>query len=154
MAVRKHGLSRTSTYYSYRAMLRRCFDSRHRAYESYGGRGIRVYFDWLGEDGFEQFVRDVGMKPDGPHDLDRINSDGHYEPGNVRWAPSPANRARNRGSGPGDKQVVEAKDWTGRVRRWSLGRWAKHLRISYRSLKRRLQRGWGDRAFAAKPRGR
>jgi hypothetical protein len=37
-------------------------------------------------DSFEAFLSDVGWKPSPEHSLDRIDVNGNYEPGNVRWA--------------------------------------------------------------------
>jgi hypothetical protein len=47
----------------------------------YGGRGIEMRFRT-----FEAFLTEVGSKPSPELSLDRIDNDGHYEPGNVRWA--------------------------------------------------------------------
>lgn len=66
-------------------MTRRCYDKKHEAYPHYGGRGIRVYFDWIGRGGFEQFLTDVGNRPSLRHTIGRIDPDKHYEPGNVQW---------------------------------------------------------------------
>lgn len=75
-------------------MQRRCDDPEDPGWPRYGGRGIRVADEWVGEDGFERFYAHVGPRPtDGT--LDRIHNDGNYEPGNVRWA-SRLVQARNR----------------------------------------------------------
>jgi len=68
----------------------------------YSGRGITVAAEWdYGGDGkgFERFVAHIGPKPTPKHSVDRIDNDGNYEPGNVRWATTPeqaANRSRTR----------------------------------------------------------
>lgn len=72
-------------YSSYGSMKSRCLDKNVTGYDSYGGRGIKICPQWLGPGGFIQFVTDVGRRPKGKT-LDRINPEGHYEPGNVRWA--------------------------------------------------------------------
>lgn len=71
-------------YGSYWAMRRRCYDKKHHRYPAYGARGIRVCDRWM--DSFWDFVDDMGPKPDPDYQLDRIDNDGDYEPGNVRWA--------------------------------------------------------------------
>ena len=53
-------------------------------YEIYGGRGITVHPAW--RKSFQAFYDYIGDKPSPIHSLDRIESDGNYEPGNVRWA--------------------------------------------------------------------
>lgn len=40
---------------------------------------------WLGADGFDNFLKDMGDKPDG-FTLERVNNDGDYEPSNCKWA--------------------------------------------------------------------
>jgi hypothetical protein len=83
-----HGYYGTPTYTSWRGMRQRCERSA-----DYVRRGITVHQPWI--DSFECFLRDVGPRPSRAHSLDRINNDGHYEPGNVRWA-TPSVQSSNR----------------------------------------------------------
>ena len=78
-----HGKSRTAEYYVWSSMKARCNNSKHHAWKNYGGRGIRVCEHWFHS--FENFLADMGERPDGLM-LDRYpDNDGNYEPGNCRW---------------------------------------------------------------------
>lgn len=68
-------------YRAWAGMKQRCADKSD---ADYGGRGIKVCQEW-GDD-YLAFLRDVGRRPSTRHSLDRINVNGNYEPGNVRWA--------------------------------------------------------------------
>lgn len=74
---------RPPLYTRWRGMRQRCSDPNAGSYGRYGGRGIRVCERW---DDFATFAQDVGIPPTPAHQLDRIDPDGDYEPGNVRWA--------------------------------------------------------------------
>lgn len=82
----KHGKATRSEksrlYKAWVGMRARCRNANHAMFANYGGRGISVCARW---DDFAVFCSDVGERPLG-HSLDRINNDGNYEPGNVRWA--------------------------------------------------------------------
>lgn len=91
------GLTQTEryTYTSYSAMIRRCTDPAYFRYPDYGGRGIHIYFDWLPEGGFKNFLRDMGPRPQGTT-IDRIRVNGNYEPGNCQWATAKEQRMNQR----------------------------------------------------------
>ncbi len=88
---------RTPTYQSWRSMRERVLNDGHDAYSRYGGKGIEICDRWLNGSGnmtgFECFLADMGERPDG-HSIDRIDTNGHYEPGNCRWT-TPDIQARN-----------------------------------------------------------
>jgi hypothetical protein len=88
MSKRTHGHStgRTTTveYRAWRSMIARCTIPSASHYAEYGGRGIRVCDEWRRS--FLAFFGHMGGRPSALHSVDRVDPDGHYEPGNVRWA--------------------------------------------------------------------
>lgn len=79
-----HGLSRTPEWRAWYQARARCTDDRLPHWPNYGGRGITMCQEWM--DDFLAFYDHIGPKPSSELSLDRIDNDGNYEPGNVRWA--------------------------------------------------------------------
>ena len=78
-----HGMSYTAIYRTWSNMLNRCYYKNSTNYDRYGGRGITVCDRW--RKSLITFYADMGDKPFPKAELDRINNDGNYEPGNCRW---------------------------------------------------------------------
>ena len=88
--ITKHGGWKKSSYNSWRAMMRRCYNPKDKDYPKYGNTGITVCPEWHD---YLKFAADMG-EPVGSQTLDRINPYGNYEPLNCRWADLPV-QARN-----------------------------------------------------------
>lgn len=76
-------------YFTWRMMNVRCYDSKHKAYHRYGGRGVTVCDDWCWSNifGLVNFIRDVGIRPENKT-LDRINNNLGYSKANCKWSTS------------------------------------------------------------------
>lgn len=89
-AIKGH---KTSEYLAWRNMKTRCYNKANVMWPRYGKRGITVCAAWLNS--FEAFLSDLGRKPGKTYSLDRIDTDGNYEPQNCRWA-TRKEQARNK----------------------------------------------------------
>ena len=97
----KHGHargSRTREYKTWHHMIQRCYYKKDDSYKNYGGRGIKVYYKWrVSFVNFLNYLKNNNMfpKPVGKS-IDRVNNDGNYCPGNIRWATLIEQRANQR----------------------------------------------------------
>ena len=91
----RHGQRHTREYAAWHSMKDRCFNKNSNAFKDYGLRGITVTQPWV--ESFEAFFAEVGRRPSPRHTLGRIDNNGNYEPGNVRWE-TMSEQARNRRS--------------------------------------------------------
>lgn len=144
MSARTHGLTKTPEYRSWINMRMRCEKPYATQYKDYGGRGIRVCERW--EVSFEAFLADVGPRPSSGHQIDRIDNEGHYEPGNVRWLPAPLQHRNTRFN-----RLVEFNG-----ERLCIAEWASRLGVTSGTVAGRIYRGWPlEKALALRrlPRG-
>ena len=89
------GGRQTKEYIAYRALLDRCYNPKNKDYYNYGKRGIAVCERWLGNGGFENFMKDMGYAPSNKHTIDRKDNNENYNVKNCRWA-TRAEQARNK----------------------------------------------------------
>lgn len=75
---------RTPEYRAWDNMIQRCYNPKYIRTHRYKGRNIRVCDRWL--DSFDNFLEDMGERPNKNYSLDRINNDGNYEPSNCKWS--------------------------------------------------------------------
>ena len=130
--------SRTKEWRAWNAMIRRCTYPSMDRFPRYGGRGIRICSEWRAS--YEAYLRDVGRAPSSAHQIDRINNDGNYEPGNVRWA-TRSEQIRN---------SAKARPLTLNGETHLIGEWAARVGINRQTIQMRLDRyGWPiERALA------
>lgn len=133
--------SPTPEYQSYIHMKMRCLNPRDNRYHRYGGRGITVCKRWM--DSFENFISDMGRRPTTRHQIDRIDNDGNYEPGNCRWATA-KRQARNRSTSV-EVEVYGAK--------FNLRDLCDRFNGDFNLIYGRLKQGWPIEAAITRPRG-
>jgi len=90
-------------------MKQRCLDPECLIYPNYGGRGISIHAPWIIS--FESFFEHMGPRPSKKHSIDRIDNDGNYEPGNVRWATTKQQRRNTRRSKLDENDVKIIRHW-------------------------------------------
>lgn len=124
----RHGHTGSPTYHVWESMLRRCRNPNSPDYSGYGGRNIFVCERWYR---FENFLEDMGEKPDGLS-IERIDNNSGYSLENCVWA-SMTTQARNRRS---------TRNLTYKGETLCVAAWADKLELKRDVLYTRLRRGW------------
>jgi hypothetical protein len=88
VVVPTHNLSATKVYQKYMNMLHRCYNPKCKSFPSYGGRGIGMCFEWIGENGlinFNKWCLEKGWTEDSKLQIDRIDNEEDYSPDNCQF---------------------------------------------------------------------
>jgi len=126
---RKHGYAKTPTWHVWVSMRQRCSPAATGDnLKWYYNRGISVCDRWKD---FSLFLADMGEKPDG-FQIDRIDNNGNYEPGNCRWA-SPKENSRNRSN----NTIIAHDGLSLTISEWAERKgWGRHV------ITNRIRYGW------------
>lgn len=128
-------------YRTWQYMRERCYNESYHYYHRYGGRGIKVCDEWRND--YSAFLAYVGRRPAKGYSLDRINNDGNYEPGNVRWA-TKRQQCRNTSR----SRTLSAFGQTATIAEWS-----EQTGIRNNLIARRLDLGWTVERALSEPAG-
>ena len=111
----KHGQKGTRLYRIWSSMKKRCYYPKHSNYNNYGGRGITICSEWLGNQGFENFASwatENGYTEE--LTIDRIDNNKPYCPENCRWATvkEQQNHRRNNVKYSYEGKCLSAREWS------------------------------------------
>jgi hypothetical protein len=107
----------------------RVLSQKSAIFHNYGGRGIKICDRW--KDSFENFLEDMGYRPNLSYTLDRIDNNGDYEPGNCRWA-TYKEQGRNRRT---NMRITHNGETL------ASAEWAERLGIKAATIRARIRRG-------------
>jgi len=128
----------TREYQAWRSARNRCNWPKSRMWHAYGGRGIRMCDEWQND--FTEFFAHLGPCPDG-YELERKDTNGHYEPGNVTWIPG---RLQNR-----NQRHNRLLTFRGKTQ--CAASWAEELGLDPKTLRARILRGWSAERAILEP---
>lgn len=136
---RRVSVDRRAEYFAWFDMRRRCLNSSHKNFPSYGARGIAICSRWI--ESFDNFYADMGPRPPGMT-LERVDNDGQYSPGNCKWDTQRAQRNNTR------KNVF----LTHEGRRATRSQWSAITGMATGTIRTRIASGWpADRALTQRP---
>lgn len=120
----KNEIKDMALYIRYKGMKARCHNKNHIEYKNYGGRGIKVCEDWKKDYYcFQKWAYDNGYQRE--LQIDRIDTNGNYEPSNCRWV-SPKINSNNRNNNHYIEYLGIKKTMT---------EWSEILNANYSSLR-------------------
>lgn len=126
---KKHGMCNTRLYSIWKCMKYRCYGEKYQETSYYKDKGIKVCDEWLDFNNFYEWAKDKYFDESS---IDRIDSNGNYEPNNCRFVDKYV-QANNKSNNITIEYKGEAK---------TLAQWAKEKNINYFSLRNRYLKGW------------
>ena len=132
----KHGLWST-----WNGMKQRCYNPNSGEYKRYGARGIKIYQPWL--DDPREFVlyceNELGwtleLKKQN-YTIDRIDSNGNYEPGNIRFSDKKTQSTNRKVGNQGKRRKIE---YQGKI--YTARQFGELIGMNPRTVCARLDRG-------------
>jgi len=119
-------------YDTWVGLKQRCHNPKNPRYVDYGARGITVCDRWRGDDGFKNFLEDMGPRPSPKHSLDRIKNELGYSKENCRWADD--------NTQGGNKRNSVLLTYNGKTQ--CVGAWERELGLGVGVIHGRLKMGW------------
>lgn len=136
----KHKMTNSRLYKIWIDVHTRVFNTKHRSYKWYGAKGVTIYDEW--KNSFESFYEWSMNNGYEEHlTLDRIDSNGNYEPSNCRWV-TMKKQQNNRSS----NRLITYQGET-----HTSAEWADILGMNYHTLQTRLTRGWSEEKALSTP---
>jgi|SRR5882724_562503 len=131
-------------YRAWKQIKKRCYSLKYEQRNYYGGRGIKMSPEWKASAVVfcSELLAEIGPRPSPEYSVDRINNDGNYEPGNLRWA-TPIQQQNN----TRQCSYIEHEG-----KRQSLSAWSRETGIAVTTIRRRLRIGLSiDKVFLRQP---
>lgn len=116
-------------YKCWQDMKSRCYNKNNKDYYNYGNRGITVCDEWINN--YKNFYEwSISNGYTDTLTIDRINSNGNYEPSNCRWATH-----KQQGNNTSRNKKIE---FSGVTR--NLSEWCEILNLNYNTIRSRINR--------------
>lgn len=136
----KHGDTKSQLYNVWVNMRARCYNKNNNRYSTYGAKGIKVCDEWLGENGYQNFMKwayENGYSTEKTetghikYTLDRIDFYGNYEPSNCRWITIQEQQNNRK-----DNKYITYNGET-----HTMAEWSRILNVPYYRLQSRMFKG-------------
>lgn len=141
----KHGMHETRLYRVWAAVKIRCYSKNHPTYKNYGARGIGMcdewhydfnsFYDWAMANGYDQNAHRYACT------LDRIDTNGDYEPSNCRWV---TQREQCNNTRHNIFVTINGK-------RQTVAQWCDELGLNRKTIYTRIYNGWEPEKALTQP---